>query len=154
MGNGLGFSAEIKTRARTSKLLNDVQPEDLLRFGLIPEFIGRLPVIASLQELTEQALIQILTEPRNALAKQYQRLFEMENVKLKFTDDSIRAIAKQALQRKLGARGLRSILEEVMLELMYEIPSQQDIKEVIVAEETIMRGEQPLVVYQHKAETA
>ncbi|MFN8389216.1 MAG: ATP-dependent Clp protease ATP-binding subunit ClpX [Bdellovibrionota bacterium] len=154
VGNGLGFSAEIKTRGRTVKLLNEVQPEDLLKFGLIPEFIGRLPVLATLQELSEQALIQILTEPKNALAKQYQRLFEMENVKLKFTDDSIRAVAKQALVRKLGARGLRSILEEVMLELMYEVPSQQDIKEVIVSEDTITRGEQPLVVYQHKAETA
>jgi len=153
-GNALGFSAEIRTKNKSARLIEQVQPEDLLKFGLIPEFIGRLPVAASLQELNEQALIQILTEPRNALTKQYQRLFEMENVRLKFTDDSIRAIAKKALTRKLGARGLRSILEDVMLELMYEIPSQQDIKEVIVSEDTITRGEQPLVVYQHKAETA
>ena len=153
-GNTLGFSSEVKTKGRASKLIEHTQPEDLLKFGLIPEFIGRLPVIASLQELNEQALIQILTEPRNALAKQYQRLFEMENVKLKFTDDSVRAIAKKALTRKLGARGLRSILEDVMLDLMYEVPSQQDIKEIVVSEDTITRGEQPLVVYQHKAETA
>ncbi len=153
-GNALGFSAEIKSRMKSSRLLEQVQPEDLLKFGLIPEFVGRLPICASLQELNEAALIQILTEPRNALAKQYQRLFEMENVRLKFTEESIRAIAKQALSRKLGARGLRSILEDTMLELMYEVPSQQDIKEVIVSEETITRGEQPLVVYEHKAETA
>ena len=153
-GNALGFSAEIKSKMKSNRLLEQVQPEDLLKFGLIPEFVGRLPVCASLQELNEAALIQILMEPRNALAKQYQRLFEMENVRLKFTEESIRAIAKQALTRKLGARGLRSILEDVMLELMYEIPSQQDIKEVIVSEETITRGEQPLVVYEHKAETA
>ncbi len=153
-GNTLGFAADIRTKSKSARLLEQVQPEDLLKFGLIPEFIGRLPVAASLQELNEHALIQILTEPRNALVKQYQRLFEMENVRLKFTEDSTKAIAKKALQRKLGARGLRSILEEIMLELMYEVPSQHDIKEVIVSEDTINRGEQPLVVYEHKAETA
>ncbi len=153
-GNSLGFSADVQTKIKSSKIVAEVQPEDLLKFGLIPEFIGRLPVIASLQELNEQTLVQILTEPKNALARQYQRLFDMENVKLRFTDDSIKAIAKKALQRKLGARGLRSILEEVMLELMYDVPSQSDIKEIVVSEDTINRGEQPLLVYEHKAESA
>ena len=154
LGNTLGFGVEAKTKLHKNRYLSDVQPEDLLKFGLIPEFIGRLPVLASLQELNEAALMSILTEPKNALAKQYQRLFELENVRLKFTDESLRAIAKQALKRKLGARGLRAILEDVMLDLMYEIPSQRDIKEVVVSEETITRGEQPLIVYEHKAESA
>ena len=126
----------------------------MLKFGLIPEFIGRLPVIAALGELKEDALIKILTEPKNAIIKQYQRLFEMEGVKLKVTEGAIKAIAKLALERKLGARGLRSILEDLMLDLMYEIPSQDDIKEVVVSEETIARGEQPLIVYAHQAESA
>lgn len=153
-GNGLGFSAEIRTSQSKAKLLRDVQPEDLLKYGLIPEFVGRLPVVATLDELDEAALIQILVEPKNAISKQYQRLFEMEDVKLKFTEDSLKAIARQALQRKLGARGLRAILEEVMLEMMYEVPSQQDIKEVVISADTITRREQPLIVYEHKAETA
>lgn len=153
-GNALGFSADIRSKSKSSKLLAEVQPEDLLKFGLIPEFIGRLPILAVLQELNEHALIQILTEPKNALIKQYQRLFEMESVKLRFAEDAVKAVAKQALVRKLGARGLRAILEETMLELMYEIPSQSEIKEVVISEETITRGDQPLVVYQHKAESA
>ena len=153
-GNAMGFTAQVKGKKQTGKTLRDTQPEDLLKFGLIPEFIGRLPVIATLEELDEAALIEILTGPKNAIVKQYQKLFEMENVKLKFTDDSLKAVAQQALSRKLGARGLRSILEEVMLEVMYDIPSQQDIKEVVVSPETVTRGEQPLIVYEHKAESA
>ncbi len=153
-GNTLGFSAEAKSKSKKLESLQDVQPEDLLKFGLIPEFIGRLPVTAVLGELTEDALIQILTEPKNALTKQYQRLLEMEGVRLKFTEESLKAMAKKALSRKLGARGLRSILEETMLELMYDVPSQDDIKEVVISEDTITRGEQPLIVYEHKAETA
>lgn len=153
-GNSMGFSAEIKSKARTNKLLQEARPEDLLKFGLIPEFIGRLPVVATLDELDEEALMQILTEPKNAVVKQYQRLFDMENVRLKFTDDSLRAISKKAMERKLGARGLRSIIEEVMLDVMYEIPSEKDIKEVVISAETIRRGEQPLIVYEHKAESA
>ena len=121
---------------------------------MIPEFIGRLPVVATLRELSEQALVNILSEPKNALVKQYQRLFEMENVGLKFTDESLRAIAKLSIDRKLGARGLRAILEDVMLDLMYEIPSDEDIKEIVISEESISRGEQPLIVYEHKAESA
>ena len=154
VGNSLGFTAEVKSKKTSDKILNEVQPGDLLKFGLIPEFIGRLPVSATLGELDEAALIQILTEPKNALIKQYQRLFEMESVRLKFTDESLKAIARRALERKLGARGLRAILEELMLDLMFDIPSQDDIKEVVISEDSITRGEQPLIVYEHKAETA
>lgn len=154
VGNSIGFNADVKTPFNKKKSLSEIQPEDLLKFGLIPEFIGRLPIIATLGELDERALIKILTEPKNALVKQYQRLFEMENVKLRFTDDSLKAIAELAVKRKLGARGLRSILEDTMLELMYEIPSQDDIKEVVISADTINKGDQPIVVYEHQAETA
>lgn len=154
IGNVMGFSSSVKTPSQKKKWLEDIQPEDLLKFGLIPEFIGRLPVVATLDELDERALIKILSEPKNALIKQYQRLFEIEDVKLKFTDDSLKAIANLALQRKLGARGLRAILEEVMLDLMYDVPSEPDIKEVVISEDTIVRSEQPLIVYEHQAETA
>ena len=153
-GKTMGFAADIRKKSDLGNVLKNVQPEDLLKFGLIPEFIGRLPVVATLAELDEEALVEILVGPKNALAKQYQRLFEMEGVRLKFTDEALRAIARQALTRKLGARGLRSILEEIMLEVMYEIPSQHDIKEVVVSPETVTRGEQPLIVYEHQAETA
>ncbi len=155
VGNAIGFNAEAKLHSvQKKRYLSNVQPEDLLKFGLIPEFIGRLPVIASLEELDEKALIKILVEPKNALVKQYQRLLEMEGVRLKFTDGSLRAISQLALQRKMGARGLRAILENVMLDLMYDIPSQTDIKEVVISEDTIQRSEQPLIVYEHQAETA
>ena len=155
IGNAIGFNSSAKPLGhQRRRWLTEVQPEDLLRFGLIPEFVGRLPVIATLDELDEKALIKILTEPKNALVKQYQRLFELEDVRLKFADGSLKAIASLALERKLGARGLRAILEDVMTELMYEIPSQSDIKEVVVSEDTITRGEQALIVYEHQAETA
>jgi ATP-dependent Clp protease ATP-binding subunit ClpX len=154
IGNVMGFSSAVKTPSSKKKWLEDIQPEDLLKFGLIPEFIGRLPVVATLDELDEKALIKILAEPKNALIKQYQRLFEIEDVRLKFTDESLKAIANLALQRKLGARGLRAILEEVMLDLMYDVPSEPDIKEVVISEDTIIRGEQPLIVFEHQAESA
>lgn len=153
-GNSMGFSSKVQPKADKSDLLSETQPEDLLKYGLIPEFVGRLPVVATLRELSEQALVNILSKPKNALVKQYQRLFEMENVGLKFTDESLKAVAKLSIERKLGARGLRAILEEVMLDLMYEIPSDEDIKEIVISEESISRGEQPLVVYEHKAESA
>ncbi len=153
-GNTLGFSSEVRTIHRSAKVLSDVLPEDLLKFGLIPEFIGRLPVTATLNELDQDALVRILVEPKNALVKQYQKLLEMEDVRLKFADGALKAIAKLALERKLGARGLRSILEGQMLDLMYDIPSQEDIKEVVISEETVLRGEQPLIVYEHQAESA
>jgi endopeptidase Clp ATP-binding regulatory subunit ClpX len=125
----MGFGADVKKRfvGKGEDMLEQVQPEDLLRFGFIPEFVGRLPVIATLNELREEALVDILTKPKNALVKQYERLFELENVKLKFTEGALRAIAKDAIKRKTGARGLRSILENVMLDVMYEIPSQSNI---------------------------
>jgi ATP-dependent Clp protease ATP-binding subunit ClpX len=155
IGNVMGFNSTVKTLSHKKRWLDDIQPEDLLKFGLIPEFIGRLPVVATLEELDEKALIKILSEPKNALVKQYQRLFEIEEVKLKFTDESLKAIASLALERKLGARGLRAILEDVMLDLMYDVPSQPDIKEVVISEDTILRKEQPLIVYEHhQAESA
>jgi ATP-dependent Clp protease ATP-binding subunit ClpX len=154
IGNTMGFSSAVKTAGHKKKWLADIQAEDLLKFGLIPEFIGRLPVLAALDELDEKTLIKILSEPKNAIVKQYQRLFEMEGVRLKFTEDSLKAVASMALQRKLGARGLRAILEEVMLELMYDVPSETDIKEIVISEDTILNSEQPLVVYEHQAESA
>jgi ATP-dependent Clp protease ATP-binding subunit ClpX len=152
----LGFGADIPSQKdkKIGELLAQVQPEDLLKAGLIPEFIGRLPVIATLHELNEEALIDILTRPRNALVKQYQRLFEMDGVKVKFTDGALRAIAKSALDRKAGARGLRAITEHAMLDIMYEIPSQPNIKEVVVNEDVVLKGEKPLIVYSKEAKPA
>ena len=152
----MGFGANIKSRSerRLGELLEEVQPEDLLKFGFIPEFIGRLPVIATLDDLDEPALVSILREPKNALIKQYQKLFEFERVKLRFTDGALVAIAKEALKRKAGARGLRSILESIMLDIMYDLPSQTNIKECIISEDTILRKEKPIVLYEKKAESA
>src|SRR6266487_1157983 len=152
----LGFGADVKKKVekRAGELLTVVTPEDLLKFGFIPEFVGRLPVLATLSELDEEAMVQILKEPKNALVKQYQKLFEMEHVKLKFTDGSLVAIAREALKRKTGARGLRSILEYAMLDIMYEIPSQTMIKEVVINDEVIYRKEKPIIVYENVAESA
>jgi ATP-dependent Clp protease ATP-binding subunit ClpX len=152
----MGFGADIKSRSERDlgELLAKVQPPDLLKFGFIPEFIGRLPVLASLDDLNEAALVSILREPKNALIKQYQKLFEFEKVKLRFTDGALVAIAKDALKRKTGARGLRSILESIMLDIMYELPSQTNIKECIINEDTIARKEKPIVLYEKKAESA
>jgi ATP-dependent Clp protease ATP-binding subunit ClpX len=152
----LGFGADIKKKVekKSGELLAGVTPEDLLKFGFIPEFVGRLPMLASLTELDEEAMVQILKEPKNALIKQYQKLFEMEHVKLKFTDGSLIAIAREALKRKTGARGLRSILENAMLDIMYEVPSQAMVKEVVISEEVIYSKEKPIVVYESVAESA
>jgi ATP-dependent Clp protease ATP-binding subunit ClpX len=153
---GIGFGAEIQTKKerKIGEVLREVQTEDLLRFGMIPEFIGRLPVVATLDELDEDALISILTEPKNALVKQYQRLFEFEDVRLRFADGALRAVSRQALQRRAGARGLRAILENAMLDLMYEIPSRDDIEEVVVGEEVIEQGADPMLVLKREAESA
>jgi ATP-dependent Clp protease ATP-binding subunit ClpX len=153
---GLGFGADIQSRDERDpgQVLLAVQAEDLLRFGLIPEFVGRLPVTATLGQLDEEALIQILTKPKNALVKQYQRLFDFSDVKLRFTDDALVAVAKEALVRKSGARGLRAILENAMLNIMYEAPSRDDIAECIVNEDVIERGTDPLVVLKQEAESA
>ena len=152
----LGFGGELERKdgPRDSELLHEVQPEDLLKFGLIPEFIGRLPVIATLDELDESALVKILKEPKNALTKQYCKLFEMEGVHLKFTDEAMWAIAAEAMKRKSGARGLRAIMENTMLDVMYEMPSQPNIKEVIISDEVVAGKGPPLVVYTKAAESA
>jgi ATP-dependent Clp protease ATP-binding subunit ClpX len=153
---GMGFGADIRSHGdrRLGVVLSDVQAEDLLHFGLIPEFVGRLPVIATLNELNEEALIDILTQPKNALVKQYQKLFEFEDVRLRFSEGALSAVARQALKRKSGARGLRSILESVMLDLMYEIPSRDDVEECVISEEVIEQGSKPLMVLKREAESA
>lgn len=146
---GMGFGAEVKQTKEVDlgQMLAQVEPMDLIKFGLIPEFIGRLPVIATLEELDEEALVQILKEPKNALVKQYQKLFEMEKVKLKFTDGALVAVASQALKRKTGARGLRSILENSMLDVMYDIPSQDRVKEVVINEDVVLQKAKPIILY-------
>ena len=152
----MGFGAEIQSRSplRIGELFAQVQPDDLIRFGFIPEFVGRLPIVATLEDLDEKTLVAILREPKNALIKQYQKLFEFEKVRLRFTEGAFNAIAREALKRKAGARGLRSILETIMLDLMYELPSQPNIKEVIISEEAILNKEKPIVLYEKQAESA
>ena len=148
-GKSLGFGADVRsTNQSGSSLLTEVQPEDLLKFGMIPEFVGRLPVLATLKELDDQSLVRILREPKNALVRQYQKLFELENVHLRFTEGALTAIARDALARKTGARGLRAIMENIMLDIMYDIPSQPNIKEVLISEEVVLRNVQPIVMYQ------
>lgn len=151
---GIGFGADIKKKDGKSLgvLLDSVQPEDIIKYGLIPEFIGRLPVVATLHELDEKALIDILTKPKNAIIKQYKKLFELENVTLNFTDGAIAAVAREAMKRKSGARGLRAILENVMLDLMYEIPSQENVAEVVINEDVIVGEGEPIIVYSKQAE--
>lgn len=148
-GASIGFGAKVKEvdERRTGDILKGVEPDDLMRFGLIPEFIGRLPVLATLEDLDEAALVTILTEPKNALVKQYKRLFEMENVELTFTDDALSAVAKKAITRKTGARGLRSILEGILLETMFELPTFEGVEEVVVNAEVIDGKAQPLIIY-------
>ncbi len=154
--SGMGFGAEIKSREdrRIGDLLAMIQPEDLLKYGLIPEFVGRLPVIATLHDLDDQALVRILREPKNAIIKQYQRYFDLEKVRLKFTDDAVAAIAREALKRGTGARGLRAILEEVMLEIMYELPSIQGLKECVITREVILNREPPVLISEAKEQSA
>ncbi|MBI3030491.1 MAG: ATP-dependent Clp protease ATP-binding subunit ClpX [Candidatus Rokubacteria bacterium] len=154
--SGMGFGAEVRSRddRQIGDLLALAQPEDLLKYGLIPEFVGRLPVMATLDDLDEAALIKILREPKNAIMKQYQKYFDLEKVRLKYTDDAVAAIAKKALKRGTGARGLRAILEEVMLDVMYELPSIQGLKECIVTREVILNHERPILIMEQKAESA
>lgn len=149
---GIGFNAEVRSQdlgKKVGEALREVEPDDLVKFGLIPEFVGRLPVIATLDELDEAALMQILTEPKNALTKQYAKLFEMEGVDLEFRADALKAVAHKALERKTGARGLRSILEGVLLDTMYEIPSQSDVSKVVIDESVIEGNSQPLLIYEN-----
>ncbi len=155
--SGIGFGADIKEKsadARSTELLEQLEPEDLIKYGLIPEFIGRLPVVATLEELDETALVRILTEPKNALTKQYQKLFKLEGVSLEFRDDALKQVALKAMNRKAGARGLRSILENALLETMYELPSIKGVKKVIVDAAVITEGSRPLYVYAEEGERA
>jgi len=156
-GSGIGFGAEVKDPdARgVGELFKELEPEDLLKFGLIPEFVGRLPVIATLTDLDEAALVTILTEPKNALVKQYQRLFDIEGVKLTFTPDALTAIAKRAIKRKTGARGLRSIMEDILLDTMFELPGLESVQEVVVNQEAVENeGAKPLLIHADKKEAA
>jgi ATP-dependent Clp protease ATP-binding subunit ClpX len=154
--SSLGFGADIKGKKerKLGELLAEVQPEDLLKYGLIPEFIGRLPVIATLGELDENDLMRVLVEPKDSISKQYQKILELENVKLKFTDGALRAVSRLAVNRKAGARGLRAILENTMLDIMYDIPSRDDVKEVIINEDVVKKSEKPILLFESKTETA
>jgi ATP-dependent Clp protease ATP-binding subunit ClpX len=154
--NKMGFGADIKSRKekKVGELLSEIQPEDLLKFGLIPEFVGRLPVIATLNELTKDDLIKILVEPKDSIIKQYTKLFELENVRLKFTDGALRAIATLSAERKAGARGLRAILENTMLEIMYDIPSRPDIRECVINEDVVLNREHPILLFEKQSESA
>jgi len=148
---GIGFSAEVKSqtdRKSVSELLQGVEPEDLIKYGLIPEFVGRLPVAATLDELDEKQLIQILVEPKNAITKQYVHLFEMEDCELEFREDALRAVAKKSMERKTGARGLRSIMENILLDTMYNLPSSEDIVKVVIDESVINNGTDPILIYE------
>ena len=149
----MGFEAEIRDKQNEdiNKIRALVQPEDMIKYGLIPEFVGRIPIIASLDELSRDALVRILTEPKNALVKQYKKLFELENVHLQFTEEALLAVANDAPQRKSGARGLRAILESIMLDIMYDIPSTAGVRECVINEEVIQRGDSPLLIYENQA---
>lgn len=153
-GSAIGFGADVKEEESrgVGEIFSDLEPEDLLKFGLIPEFVGRLPVIATLTDLDEDALVTILSQPKNALVKQYQRLFELEDAELKFTTDALTAIAKRAIERKTGARGLRSIMEDILLNTMFELPGLDNVREVVVNEEAVRREAEPLIVYADVAE--
>jgi len=151
---GFGVDVEGGRDKMYGELIREVQPEDLLKYGLIPEFIGRLPITATLEELAEDVLVEILKKPRNAITKQYKKLFELENVKLTFTEGAIRGIAREAMKKKTGARGLRSIMEKVMLDVMYELPSIANVKECVVSEEVITNHEKPILIYEEEAEIA
>jgi ATP-dependent Clp protease ATP-binding subunit ClpX len=151
-GSAIGFGATVRDPEdrRTGELLREVEPDDLLKFGLIPEFVGRLPVLATLEDLDEPALVTILTEPKNALVKQYQRMFEMENVRLSFPDEALRAISRKAIARKTGARGLRSIMESILLDTMFELPSMRGVEEVVVSADVVEGRARPLHIYSER----
>ena len=151
-GSAMGFGADVRDNDErgVGEVFQDLEPEDLLKFGLIPEFVGRLPVLATLEDLDEDALVTILTQPKNALVKQYQRLFELEDTELSFTDDALKAIAKRAIERKTGARGLRSILEDILLDTMFDLPGLDSVSEVVVNEEAVVSDAAPLMIYADK----
>jgi ATP-dependent Clp protease ATP-binding subunit ClpX len=150
----MGFTADIAANVderQVGEVLSDCQPEDLLKFGLIPEFVGRLPVLATLGDLDEAAMVRILKEPKNSLVRQYQKLFRFEGVELKFTEEALVAVAREALKRKTGARGLRSILESAMLNIMYDLPSMSRVRECLVSEEVVLKKEEPIIIYDSEA---
>jgi ATP-dependent Clp protease ATP-binding subunit ClpX len=151
---GVGFAADVRSKHEHDPhdAFSEVLPEDLMNYGLIPEFIGRLPVIATLEDLDEDALVQILTEPKNALVKQYQRLFEMEDVKLTITNDALKAISRKAIERKTGARGLRSIMEGILLDTMYDLPQLKGVEEVVLGPEVVEGSAKPLRIYSDRVE--
>jgi ATP-dependent Clp protease ATP-binding subunit ClpX len=153
-GIGFGASVQSKDRREMNAVLREVEPEDLIKYGLIPEFVGRLPVVATLEELDEKALVRILTEPKNALVKQYQKLFAMEGVELEYRDPALAAIAKKALARKTGARGLRSIIEQALLDIMFELPSMQNVSKVVIDEATINGEGKPILIYADQPKVA
>jgi ATP-dependent Clp protease ATP-binding subunit ClpX len=155
-GTGMGFAATVRSpdERRTGAVLRELEPEDLLKFGLIPEFVGRLPVTATLEDLDEVALVQILSEPKNAIVKQYQRLFEMEGVKLTIPDEALRSIARRAIERKTGARGLRSIMENILLDTMYDLPGMDGVEEVVISKEVVDGAAKPLLIYADREEKA
>jgi ATP-dependent Clp protease ATP-binding subunit ClpX len=152
-GSSIGFGAEIVNSQdiSSSDVLKDVEPGDLVKYGLIPEFIGRLPVLATLEDLDEDALVTILTKPKNALVKQYQKLFEMENTKLEFREKALKAVAQKAISLKTGARGLRSIIENILMDTMFELPSEPDINEVVINEEVVLNGSKPILVHEKES---
>ncbi|MDA8162292.1 MAG: ATP-dependent Clp protease ATP-binding subunit ClpX [Desulfobacteraceae bacterium] len=154
--SSIGFGANVQGTKDIplSDILQSIQPEDLIKYGLIPEFVGRMPVVAALEELDQNALIRILKEPKNALIKQFQKLFAMDNIELHFTDGAIKATAQEAIKRKTGARGLRAILEQAMLDVMYELPSRQGIRECVVSEDVILNKAEPILLYEPKAQTS
>jgi ATP-dependent Clp protease ATP-binding subunit ClpX len=147
---GIGFAAEVKSKAEEvslGEILYEVEPEDLIKYGLIPEFVGRLPVVATLEELDEDALVQILTEPKNALTKQYEKLFEMEGCEIEFREEALRAVARKAMARKTGARGLRTILEQILLDTMYDLPSLENVRKVVIDENVIVGSADPYMIF-------
>ena len=151
-GSSIGFGAEVREpdSRMAGEIILDVEPEDLMRYGLIPEFIGRLPVLATLGDLDQSALVEILTKPKNALLKQYKRLFDIEGVTLDFSKDALKAISQRALDRKTGARGLRSIMEDILLDTMFDLPGQNDIQKIVIGKEVITRGSKPMLIYSDK----
>ncbi|MFP4629669.1 MAG: ATP-dependent Clp protease ATP-binding subunit ClpX [Desulfohalobiaceae bacterium] len=155
-GSSMGFGAEIgnKKSQKLGEVLRQNQPEDLISFGLIPEFVGRIPVVSALDELEEEDLVHILTEPKNALVKQYQKLFELDNVRLRFTQNALKAIARQAMQRKTGARGLRGVMESIMMDIMYKLPAMQDVQECVINKSVVENDAEPLIFYQQQAKSA
>lgn len=151
--SGIGFSANVHSKDESvslSKMLPQVEPEDLIKYGLIPEFVGRLPVIASLEELDEEALVRILREPKNSLTKQYEKLFQLDGVEVEFRDDALRAVARKAMERKTGARGLRSIMENVLIDTMYDLPSSKDVSRVVIDDSVVNGESEPLLIYDNK----